>query len=631
MRDILALKERPEGWGELRCKQAIWQANEIENSVDPDFEHLTVVDYDVTSAAPANFRDINILPPRVLSLLWDITLDPEWIHWPQEFQVRRILSCIVSGDNRFFIPAKQSSGNITVKVHVPAKECIKQYSPFPDAQVRVKLGDDEKLLVNWLEVDSAAKGADRCKMLLLLNSLAKCFSLVPNRIETILLVAVYINYDRNIFKSTEITIFQVPPSNDNGPVQTFQYETAKGPDGASDFLNVMFNLLSRIGSCVSRQPKLFATVQASVTGAKPVITAQASGALTQTAKSSKHPTTRSDDGGSGGAGDVGGSGTSGAGGGHYPTGDGGDRHPPGGGGQADPDSKSSKRRRLNEPDVDRCDMAAQLPAWVPLSPSSVASATLSDGGLGEDDDTIYRLNSRSLTSALQEIVNRLTLPKLGGILRLHRSEDDARPFAMAKLASGKEVNHTAHLEAIPGTVKILSHHPVMRAKDTNILFTYYAGPDLRWYCSTYQYLSSKVPHPLRVAKDLLATIQAVHDAGLVHLDIKPANICIPDGVLSSPGAVLIDFGSSQRIPGRVRYPFGTVGWLAPEVESQQEVVDLCLVDVWATGKVLLYMHQFLPLEPEVDGIFLLKEVGEALSAPTPTERISLVAATELLG
>ncbi|KAG7088732.1 hypothetical protein E1B28_012700 [Marasmius oreades] len=225
-------------------------------------------------------------------------------------------------------------------------------------------------------------------------------------------------------------------------------------------------------------------------------------------------------------------------------------------------------------------------------------------------------------------MKRLALPKLRGILFLHRSETDNKPFVIAKLASGKEVEHTLHLQAIPGTVEILSHHPMMRKKDTNLLITYYVGLNLQWYCGTYQYLSSRVPPPLQVATDLLATVQDIHKAGLAHLDIKPTNICVPDGALSSPGAVLIDFGSSQRIPGCVCYPFGTVGWLAPEVECEQEDVDLCLVDIWATGKVLLRMSQ--QLLQDVSGISLLREVGEALSAPTPAERISLVAARNKL-
>ncbi|KAG7089080.1 hypothetical protein E1B28_010789 [Marasmius oreades] len=66
-------------------------------------------------------------------------------------------------------------------------------------------------------------------MLLLLNSLAKYFSLVPDRTETILLIAVYINFDLENSKSTEITHLSnttVPkPSHDYDPVQMFRYET----------------------------------------------------------------------------------------------------------------------------------------------------------------------------------------------------------------------------------------------------------------------------------------------------------------------------------------------------------------------------------------------------------------------
>ncbi|KAG7085903.1 hypothetical protein E1B28_003437 [Marasmius oreades] len=643
LQDILALKVRPKGWEDRKCKLAIWQQTDLQNSVGPVCSRLTPIDYDLASAAHTNLQDI--LPPRLLDLLWHISVDEEWLSWPKESQVCRILDLIVSDDALFSIPARKSSANITCKVDIEGTS--RHFSPFPDMQVCIRPGN-RQLLVTWVEVDSAAKGADRCKMLLFLNAFAKCFSLAPNRTETILLIGVYVNYDVSIPKSTEITIFQIPPSHDNSPVQTFRYETVKEPDGAADFLNVMFRLLCRIGSCSSKQPGPFITVHNYITAVKALINA-AGEALTRTSK-------RSNGGGSNGAGGAGGNGSSGAGGsggngssgaggtGRHPPGDGGG--PPGHGGQTDSDaSPVSKCRRLGEPDVDGCNMAAQLPVWVPLSPSSLASAKSSDFELKEDNDADFYLHSRSLGSSLQDIVNRLALPKLRGvflslsllslalmlcsqILRILQSEDDRRPFAMAKLASGKEVKYTSHLQAIPGTVKIFSHYTVMRTKDTNLLLTYYAGPCLPWYCSTYQYLSSQVPPPLQVAKDLLATVQAIHDAGFVHLDIKPANVCVPDGVLSSPGAVLIDFGSSQQISSCVCYPFGTVGWLAPEVECEQEDVDLCSVDVWATGKVLLYICQRLP--QEVNGMLLLKEVGEALSAPTPAERIPLVAARDRL-
>lgn len=45
---------------------------------------------------------------------------------------------------------------------------------------------------------------------------------------------------------------------------------------------------------------------------------------------------------------------------------------------------------------------------------------------------------------------------------------------------------------------------------------------------------------LRCASQLFETVQAVHDAGVIHRDIKPGNV-----IMSSDGSVLIDFGIAQ--------------------------------------------------------------------------------------
>ncbi|KAL0581922.1 hypothetical protein V5O48_000152 [Marasmius crinis-equi] len=574
---ISALEGRPQHWNDYQCRNAISCVEWIQTSAA--YPHLVTVDYQVTSV-----EDLRpIVSPRVLRLFVHAVEEEEWILWPTEASVHQILNGLVAEHTvNISTLLKKSSSNITFKVVTPLDgQDTRHYTPLPDAQLRVNMGNGT-LPIAWFEMDPGAKGADRRKMLLALHSEARSFRLVPQRTESVLLVGVYMNFDRSLRMSSEITIFRIPPSSDDGP-------------GATDFINVMSKVLRHIGNCFEKDSATFLTLHTGIADVKEVIRAETSGALTQTDKSSKKRYGDLEDEGNNGTDDA--------------------KRPSGGG---------LKRRRPDSDGDARENGRLRCQLWMPPSPSS-ASAPASE--LGEEDETIYYLRSNSLDSELQEMISCLVRPKYRGILDL-RHFDDVEPFALAKFASSKEVDHTVSLQTVPGTVRVLSYHPVNR-KDLNLLITHYAGPGLHWYCDTYKHLSSKVALPVQVAHDLVATVQAVHDAGIVHLDIKSANICVPDRDLSGSKAVLIDFGSSRRLPGLpVCYPFGTVGWLAPEVERQEEAVDLVLVDVWAVGKVLLYMCDCLP--KEADGFLLLTEVGKDMSAPEPTQRMSLATAAERL-
>lgn len=104
---------------------------------------------------------------------------------------------------------------------------------------------------------------------------------------------------------------------------------------------------------------------------------------------------------------------------------------------------------------------------------------------------------------------------------------------------------------------------------------------------------------ISIISQLLDALEEVHQAGVVHRDVKPANVFISDGAVK-----LIDFGLAARAGGgaptdaRVESlnAFGTLDYLPPERLLEQHDIDH-RGDIWAAG-VTLYAaltgtHPFL--------------------------------------
>lgn len=104
---------------------------------------------------------------------------------------------------------------------------------------------------------------------------------------------------------------------------------------------------------------------------------------------------------------------------------------------------------------------------------------------------------------------------------------------------------------------------------------------------------------ISIVSQLLDALEEVHQAGVVHRDVKPANVFITDGTVK-----LIDFGLAARAGGAISNDvraeslnaFGTLDYLPPERLLEQHDIDQ-RGDIWSAG-ITLYAaltgtHPFL--------------------------------------
>lgn len=194
------------------------------------------------------------------------------------------------------------------------------------------------------------------------------------------------------------------------------------------------------------------------------------------------------------------------------------------------------------------------------------------------------------------IANRFVIERLagtGGMGAVYRARDrtSGAPVALKLLPAGhsrdaarfvrealtlSELNH-------PGIVRYIAHG-VTAKDDLYLAMEWLDGEDLLGRLST---TGMTIAECVRLGLRVSQALSAVHARGIVHRDIKPTNLILPDGDIDRVRLLdfgIARFGRSKRmtVTGAL---IGTPGYMAPEQARAEAAID-ARADVFALGCVL---------------------------------------------
>ncbi|MCM3661783.1 serine/threonine protein kinase [Georgenia satyanarayanai] len=179
---------------------------------------------------------------------------------------------------------------------------------------------------------------------------------------------------------------------------------------------------------------------------------------------------------------------------------------------------------------------------------------------------------------LRHVVGRGGMGRVWAARDVHSGRDVAVKTAEAVRGGTGALRREAALAASvdhPGVVEV---HDAGHDGDMDYLvMDLLSGPDLAAVLE-----DGPVPpaEALRIVHDLADALAAVHDAGVVHGDVKPANV-----VLTDDAVVLVDFGVAAASPSCAGpVTFGTAPYMAPEQVASAPATGAS--DVYALGCLL---------------------------------------------
>jgi len=134
---------------------------------------------------------------------------------------------------------------------------------------------------------------------------------------------------------------------------------------------------------------------------------------------------------------------------------------------------------------------------------------------------------------------------------------------------------------------------------------------------------------LKQFQDLCQAVQAWHEAGVLHLDIKPSNVAVD----AAGEVVVLDAGHSRILETgsttcRVSCGHGTRGFTPPELEDTGSGIAGPWCDVFSLGKTLDWM---LKHRRCIDRTGSLRDLVACMTSPNPDSRPTLKEVANVLG
>lgn len=178
-------------------------------------------------------------------------------------------------------------------------------------------------------------------------------------------------------------------------------------------------------------------------------------------------------------------------------------------------------------------------------------------------------------------------------------------------------------------LKILKHPNIVKyhgfvktAQLLNVFLEFCLGGSLR---QLYKRVGHGLPEPqiIGYVKPILQGLQYLHEQGVVHRDVKAANVLVTNG-----GVKLADFGVATKVTSQYELVVGTPNWMAPETVLGGE--GICTAsDIWSLGATIIELLTTHPPYHELNPMATLHAIGTDDHPPLP-KGISQLAQSFLL-
>jgi tRNA A-37 threonylcarbamoyl transferase component Bud32 len=245
---------------------------------------------------------------------------------------------------------------------------------------------------------------------------------------------------------------------------------------------------------------------------------------------------------------------------------------------------------------------------------------------GEQSTTLRDLTGKTLGSyRVLEPIGR------GGMAEVYKGYHPMLDrYVAIKVLLSHLVNDSAFAERFQreaAAVARLRHHHIVQVHDfgihdgvTYMVMEFIQGQTLKERLTALRLKGERlsVPEVLALTTELASALDHAHANGLVHRDVKPANILLREGAADNSEAILTDFGIAKILEGvqftETGLSMGTPDYMSPEQAAGDVITPQ--TDVYALGIVTFEMlTNQLPFRADTPAAVLLKHINTDPPSP----------------